>query len=385
MKGSIDRIRVSHAGALQQPAELEELVIGDSGKGFEQRLPGAVRDAVKHQAEIGIDVVNDGELSKRGGFSGYARERLGGLEQKPVTGGPMNVSGRDARDFPGFYAAGLGGFGPRRARIPGSATMGNEPVVCTAPLEYIGRANVETDIANFKAALDGLDVEGYLPAIAPGTIEHWLRNEHYPNDEAFLFAISEAMHEEYAAIANTGLILQIDDPDLLDGWQVFPDMSVDDYRKYAELRIEALNHGLRGIPEEQVRLHVCWGSGHGPHSNDIPLENMVDLILKVNAQCYSIEASNPRHDHEWWVWEETKLPEDKILMPGVVGHVTDLVEHPQLVADRLVRYADLVGKERVIAGTDCGLGPRVGHVEIVWAKLTALAEGARLATQELWG
>ncbi|MFI5269630.1 MAG: epoxyalkane--coenzyme M transferase, partial [Chloroflexota bacterium] len=201
---------------------------------------------------------------------------------------------------------------------------------------------------------------------------------------AFLFAIAEAMHEEFKAITDAGLILQIDDPDLPDGWQIYPEMTVGDYRNYAELRVEALNHALRGIPEEQVRLHVCWGSGHGPHTNDIPLKHIVDLIFKVHAQCYSIEASNPRHDHEWRVFETVKLPEGKMLMPGVVGHVTNLIEHPQLVADRLVRYAKLVGRENVQAGTDCGLGHRVGHGEIAWAKLEALAEGARLASQELW-
>jgi 5-methyltetrahydropteroyltriglutamate--homocysteine methyltransferase len=193
------------------------------------------------------------------------------------------------------------------------------------------------------------------------------------------------MHEEYKLITDSGLSLQIDDPDLPDGWQMFPEMSVADYRAYAERRVEALNYALAGVPQEQVRLHVCWGSGHGPHANDIPLEDIVDLVLKVNAQVYSIEAANPRHDHEWRVWKHVQLPDGKSLMPGVVGHATDIIEHPRLVADRLVRYAGLVGKDNVIAGTDCGIGSRVWNAEIAWAKLHAMAEGAQLASQELWG
>ena len=221
--------------------------------------------------------------------------------------------------------------------------------------------------------------------IAPGTIEHWLWNEHYQSDEECLFAIAYAMHEEYTAITGAGILLQSDDPDLPDGWQMYPDMTVEAYRVYAERRVEALNHALRGIPPEMVRLHVCWGSGHGPHTNDIPLRDIVDLVLKVRAGCYSVEAANPRHEHEWEVWLDTRLPEGKTLMPGVVGHASDVVEHPQLVAQRLVRFADLVGRENVIAGTDCGLGSRVGHPEIAWAKLRALIDGAHLATKALWG
>ena len=236
-----------------------------------------------------------------------------------------------------------------------------------------------------KAALAGIDgVEAFLPAVAPGTIEHWMENEYYQTDEEFLNAIADAMHEEYKAITDAGFLLQIDDPDLADAWQIHPEMSVPEYRKFAELRIEALNYALRDIPEESVRFHMCWGSYHGPHIYDIPLKDIVDLILKVKAQAYSIEASNPRHDHEWGVFEDVKLDDGKILIPGVTGHASDFVEHPELVAQRLVRYATLVGRESVIAGTDCGLGTRVGHPDIAWAKFEAMAEGARLATQELW-
>jgi 5-methyltetrahydropteroyltriglutamate--homocysteine methyltransferase len=384
MKRSTDHILVSHAGNLPRPADLQALVEGGPAKRheFSQRLPSAVSEVVKRQAEIGIDVVNDGELSKIGGFSNYVQDRLGGLEQRTSDLPPMNVSARDRLEFPGFYAAGLGGFGASR-RIPGTRAP-EEAVFCVGPVTYIGQDNVQADIRNFKAALQGLDVEAYMPAIAPGTIEHWLHNEHYPTEEEFLFAVAEAMHEEYKAITDAGFILQIDDPDLADAWQVYPEMSVPEYRKYAEARVEALNHALQGIPEDQVRLHVCWGSGHGPHRNDIPLSDIVDIILKVRAACYSVEASNPRHDHEWRIWQDTKLPEGKSLMPGVVGHVSDIIEHPRLIADRLVRYAKILGRENVQAGTDCGIGSRVGHSEIAWAKLQALVEGARLATKELW-
>jgi 5-methyltetrahydropteroyltriglutamate--homocysteine methyltransferase len=244
---------------------------------------------------------------------------------------------------------------------------------------------VQFDLNNFKAALQGAGVEeAFLPAVAPGTMEHWMKNEFYPNDEAYLFAIADAMHDEYKAIVDAGFILQIDDPDLADAWQINASMSVAEYRKYAEMRIDALNHGLRDLPLDRVRFHMCWGSYHGPHKYDIPLRDIVDLILKVRAGAYSIEASNPCHEHEWRVWEEVQFPDGKIFIPGVVGHYSDFIEHPQAIADRLVRFAKLIGRENVIAGTDCGLGTRVGHPKIAWAKFQAMAEGARLASKELW-
>ena len=388
MRRSTTRILVSHAGTVPRPADLQALFdAGESRRdAFLERLPGAVREVVTRQAEVGIDIVNDGELSKLN-FSHYARERLGGLEQPSggaVQASARNIVARDARDYPEFFA--LGGGRMRRAATPVAPGGNVNPtVICTGPIAYVGQEATARDIANFRAALEGLDVEGFLPAIAPGTIEHWLFNQHYASDEDFLFAIADAMHAEYRAITDAGLNLQIDDPDLPDGWQMFPEMTVEEYRRYAALRVEALNHALRDIPREQVRLHVCWGSGHGPHQNDIPLEHIVDLILRVNAQVYSIEAANPRHDHEWRVWQDTRLPEGKSFMPGVVGHATDIIEHPRLVADRLVRYAQLVGKENLVAGTDCGIGTRVFNAEIAWGKFAALAEGARLASRELWG
>jgi 5-methyltetrahydropteroyltriglutamate--homocysteine methyltransferase len=354
---------------------------------FLEQLPAAVREVVEHQARVGIDIVNDGELSKRN-FSHYARERLAGLEQPAATSANVrdrNIVARDAREFPEFHARGGGRLQRAEAPPPTSTGNVNPTILCTGSLTYIGRAATELDIANVKTAANGLDVEAFLPAVAPGTIEHWLYNQYYASDEELLFAIADAMHQEYKLITDAGLNLQIDDPDLPDGWQMFPEMSVTEYRRYAELRVEALNHALRGISEEQIRLHVCWGSGHGPHKNDIALEHIVDLILKAKAQVYSIEAANPRHDHEWRLWQSIRLPDGKSLMPGVVGHATDIIEHPRLVADRLVRYASVVGKENVVAGTDCGVGSRVFNDEIAWAKFDALAEGARIASAELWG
>jgi 5-methyltetrahydropteroyltriglutamate--homocysteine methyltransferase len=403
---STGRIRVSHAGALPRPADLARLfAAGRSGEdAFADALPGAVAAVVDQQIAAGVDIVNDGEISKRGLFIGYVRDRMAGFEARsfpPGTYQPPNagVTGRDRRDFPGFFAAGLGGFrfGPAAATQPAAQPAGPEhgpgPVTayfCTGPLRYTGAATVRADIARLSAAVraararghDG--VQAFLPAITPGTVEHWLRNEFYPDEESFLFAIADVLHEEYRAITDAGLILQVDDPDLPDGWQMFPDMTVPEYRRYASLRIEALNHALRGLPEDQVRLHICWGSHHGPHRDDIPLRDLADLVLKVRAGCYSVEAANPRHEHEWAVWEEVRLPEGKSLMPGVAGHATDIIEHPELVAQRLIRFARLVGRENVVAGTDCGLGGRVGHPEIVWAKLADLAEGARLASAQLW-
>ena len=288
---------------------------------------------------------------------------------------PYNANKRDALEFPGAYAAYLA-----NRRRPAAT-----PYFCTAPLKYIGAAIVQTDIDRLKAAVTGLDVEPYLPAVAPGRVEHWLWNEHYPTDEAFLFAIADVMHEEYKAITDAGIVLQIDDPGLPDGWQMFPDMTIAEYRAYAELRVDAINHALRDIPPSLVRLHICWGSSHLPHKNDLPFEEIVDVVLKVKAECLSVEAANPRHEHDIHVWEKVKLPAGRSLMPGVVGHSTDIIEHPRLIADRLIAYARRLGRENVIAGTDCGLGGRVGHAEIAWAKLEALVEGARLATDELWG
>jgi 5-methyltetrahydropteroyltriglutamate--homocysteine methyltransferase len=368
---------------LPQPDDLKEMVVAkNNGRPYDQealtrRVRSAVAEVVRKQIDCGLDIVNDGELGKAN-FSRYVRERLSGFVERPAKPEerPSTIFGRDLKEFPEYFQKRL-------------TTMRGENVwrvFCNEPLKYVGHAAVKAEIETFKAALQGVKVqEAFLPAVAPGTLEHWLKNDYYPSDEAYLFAIAEAMREEYKAIVEAGFLLQIDNPDLPDAWQINADMSVAEYRKYAEMRVDALNHALRDIPPESVRFHTCWGSYHGPHKYDIPLRDIVDLILKVRANTYSIEASNARHEHEWRVWEEVKLPDGKVLVPGVVGHATDIVEHPELIADRLVRYAKLVGRENVMAGTDCGLGPRVGDPKIAWAKFEAMAEGARLATKQLWG
>lgn len=381
MKRSINRILTMHAGSLARPPDLREMVVAKSnGQPYDEaaltaRLRRAVAEVVQQQIDIGLDSINDGEFSKTN-FTNYARERLSGHEARQAEPGSVlaRIYGRDALEFPEYFA--------------GRGNLGGVEVVCTGPLVFTGHAALQADIDHFKAALQSSDIEDqepFLPAVAPGTIEHWMKNEYYPSDEAFLNAIADAMHEEYKAIVEAGLLLQIDDPDLGDAWQIHPHMSVPAYRQFAALRIEALNYALRDIPEESVRFHMCWGSYHGPHKYDIPLRDIVDLVLNVKAAGYSIEASNPRHEHEWRVWEDVELPEGKVLIPGVVGHATDFIEHPELVAERLVKYAKLVGRDRIIAGTDCGLGTRVGHPKIAWAKFEALVAGARLATQALWG
>jgi 5-methyltetrahydropteroyltriglutamate--homocysteine methyltransferase len=392
MRRSTERILVSHAGTIPRPPALQELRSGGPSRRdeFDKALPAAVKEVVRRQAEVGIDIVNDGEFSKLN-FTHYARDRLGGIEPASPAPGQLpsrNINARDETEFPEFFATGGGGFGRNRPASGGGGAGGTvqfmpQQMVCITPISYIGRSQTLQDVANLKAALEGLDVEGFLPAVAPGTIEHWLYNQHYGTDEELLFAIADAMHEEYELITSSGLNIQIDDPDLPDGWQMFPEMSVDDYRKYAEVRVEALNHALRGIPEERVRLHVCWGSGLGPHKNDIDLRDIVDIIFKVKAQVVSIEAANPRHQHEWRVFEDFKVPEGMMLMPGVIGHATDIIEHPQLIADRLVQYGKLVGRENLVAGSDCGVGSRVWNAEIMWAKFAAMVEGARIADKEL--
>jgi 5-methyltetrahydropteroyltriglutamate--homocysteine methyltransferase len=386
MKRDINRILTTHAGALPRPQDLWTMIVARaSGQAYDRealpmRLRAAVAEVVRRQLECGLDSINDGELSKTS-FTSYVRERLAGYESRDTKPGegpkPLSVMSRDMKRFAEYFSGKHGGFGWAGFRA--------RQVFCTGPLKYIGHAALREDLDNFKAALAGArSAEAFLPANTPGTIEHWLRNEYYANDEEFLYAIAEAMREEYQAIVAAGFLLQIDDPDLPDGWQMYPEMSVRDYRKYATLRVDALNHALRGIPREKIRLHVCWGSFHGPHQADIPLRDIIDIIFRVRASSYSIEASNPVHEHEWEVFEKAKLPQGAVLIPGVVGHCSDFIEHPELVAQRLTRYAKLVGRENVMAGTDCGLGPRVGHPDIAWAKLEAMVQGARLASRQLW-
>jgi 5-methyltetrahydropteroyltriglutamate--homocysteine methyltransferase len=386
MTRSTGRILTTHAGALPRSDELRQMVFAKfEGKPYDAaalaaKLKDEVAQVVRRQAACGIDSVNDGELGKTN-FTNYVRERLSGYEMRDPRPGvdpaPLDVTARDQKEFPRYYATGKGALT--------GAALRRRAAVCTAPLRYAGQEALAQELRDFRAALQGVKVaEAFLPANTPGTIEHWLRNEHYRTDEEFVYAIAEAMRVEYKAIADAGFLLQIDDPDLPDGWQMYPDMSVRDYRRYATLRVDALNHALRGIPREKIRLHVCWGSFHGPHRNDIPLKDIIDIIFRVRASSYSIEASNPVHEHEWNVFEDVKPPEGAVLIPGVVGHCCDFIEHPELVAQRLETYARLVGRDNVMGGTDCGLGPRVGSPEIAWAKLEALAEGARIASRRLW-
>ncbi|HUC08872.1 MAG TPA: cobalamin-independent methionine synthase II family protein [Stellaceae bacterium] len=379
---STERILTTHAGSLPRPADLRAMVVARaSGERYDaaalgERLKSAVVETVRHQVECGLDCVNDGELSKTN-FTDYVRWRIAGYVERPSTGvRRLSITARDETKFADYFSANP------RARPVGPPTI----PVCVEKLRYTGQADLATDIANLQAAIAGIDLAGaFMPANTPGTIEHWLLNEYYKSDEEFVFAIADVMHQEYQAIVDAGFLLQIDDPDLPDGWNCLPAITLPEYRRYAALRVDALNHALSGIPPEKVRLHVCWGSHHGPHHDDIPLKDIIDLIFRVRAGSFSIEASNPCHEHEWRVFEEAKLPEGATLIPGVVGHCTDFIEHPDLVAERLVRYARLVGRENVLAGTDCGLGNRVGHPLICWAKFEALAAGARRATKILWG
>jgi 5-methyltetrahydropteroyltriglutamate--homocysteine methyltransferase len=396
LRHSTERILVSHAGNLPRPADVNQLLAEGPAKreAFKQRLPSAVAAVVDRQIECGVDIVNDGEYIKAGSYTGYIHERVTGWELLPIDPSRppkrAGVGERDRREFPGVYESGLwlsGSGGPIR---PGFATPG-APVrpqterVCTGPVKYTAQAVIQNDVATLKAALAGKEVDGFIAALGPLSLGAGARNDYYPSEEAYMMAVAETVHEEYKAITDGGLIVQIDEPEFATSWMFYPDWSVEEYRTYLEFCVEVINHALDGLPEELVRFHVCWGSGHRPHVNDIELRHIADLLLKINAQAYSVEAGNVRHAHEWQVWKEVKLPDGKILMPGVISHATDLVEHPDLVTERLLNYANVVGKENVQTGTDCGIGSRVGHEEIVWAKLKTMAEGARRASVELWG
>ncbi len=395
MKRSSEHILVSHTGNLPRPADLEAL----DGEAYTARLPSAVAEVVDHQVRVGLDQVNDGEYVKRSGFGGYIRERMRGIEvreREPRQLGSAwqgsRTGARDQQEFPGFHethknnSSVTGSF----LRTPdGGGWAPNPPgrmvQVVSGPITYVGQAAIQQDCATLKAALDKHpQVEGFIASLGPGTYSAGPINEYYPDQQAFLFACADALHDEYQAIVDAGFIVQIDEPELARAWQFFPEMTRSEYRDYTALRVEAINRALRGIPEEQARLHFCWGSGHRPHKNDAPLGDFMDVVLAAKVQCYAFEASNPRHEWEWRVFETLKLPPGKIIMPGVAGHATDIIEHPRLIADRLINYARLVGVENVIAGTDCGLGTRNGHAEITWAKLEAMVEGARLASQELF-
>jgi 5-methyltetrahydropteroyltriglutamate--homocysteine methyltransferase len=386
MKRSDRRLLTTHVGSLPRPQDLMEMMEAkQAGRSFDEeahaaRLRSAVEEIVRRQAELGLDVVNDGELGKPS-FVTYVHERLGGFEPGPPRGNPWARS-REVQSFPEYYEA---------AARSGASPAGRQfRMRCTGPITYKDPMPLQRDIANLQAALRGLSVEeAFLPAISPSNIEDWNENQYYKTDEEYLFAIAEAMRVEYQAIVSAGLLLQVDDPRLVTYYILHPEASVEDCRRWAAVRVEALNHALRGIPEDRIRYHTCYGINMGPRLHDMELKDIVDILLKVRAGAYSFEASNPRHEHEWRVWERVRLPEGKLLIPGVITQSTVLVEHPELVAERIVRFAKVVGRESVLAGADCGFATFAGsleiHPSIVWAKFRSLAEGARLATKALWG
>jgi 5-methyltetrahydropteroyltriglutamate--homocysteine methyltransferase len=383
---STDRILTTHAGSLPRPADLLEMLAArsaravDDGGAFAARVRRAVADVVRAQVECGLDVVDDGEMGKPS-FVTYVSERLTGFTP---SGRPAELPWAGSREvlaFPEYYGA--------TARQSANASARAVPLACTGPVAYRGHAAVRADIDNLRAALAGLEVaDAFLPAISPANVEGWHRNEYYRTDEEYLFAIADAMRAEYAAIAEAGFLVQIDDPRLVTYYIMTPGASLDDCRRWAEVRVEALNHALRGIPRERVRFHTCYSINMGPRVHDMALQDIVDVILKVRAGAFSFEAANPRHEHEWRVWEGVTLPEGAVLIPGVITQSTVLVEHPELVAQRIARFAQVVGRENVIAGADCGFATFAGsteiHPAIAWAKLRSLVEGARLATAQLW-
>jgi 5-methyltetrahydropteroyltriglutamate--homocysteine methyltransferase len=381
MKRSEHRILTTHVGSLVRPQELlglsAEAKQGTATQPYEDLLRRSVAEIVQAQAKIGIDVVNDGEFGKSG-WANYALGRVSGFEERPDRMYPAVWLGRDRFRFAEFMAK----------EFPRGVT-GTPGHACVGPIEYRDRKSIARDVANLKLAVESADVEqAFFTAVAPASVGYDAANEYYSNERDYVFAIASALREEYLAIIDAGLILQVDDAVLANMYDTLVQESPRRYREWAQLRIDALNHALSGIPEDRVRYHVCFGSWHVPHVADAALEDIVDLILEVHAGAYSIEAANVRHEHEWRVWEKVKLPDGKILIPGVVTHHTVTVEHPRLVADRIVAFARLVGRENVIAGTDCGFAQAEGiqrvHPSVMWAKLESLVEGARLATEELW-
>ena len=387
MKRSIERFLTTHVGSLARPANVLTLMLarernqGYDSQAFQSSVRDAVQDVLAQQVAAGLDVVCDGEQGKAS-FLTYVSERLGGFEAHEEEGEDLWKESRETLAFPEFYEM----HKHYRTGIVAKAVR----LVCAAPVVYNGHDLLQQDIANLKAASKNLSPEElFMTAISPSDIEGQQANEYYKTEEEYLYAIADAMHEEYKAIVDAGLLLQVDDPRLLTYYISQPDLSVDDCRRWAELRVEVLNHALRDIPSDRIRFHTCYGINIGPRVHEMNLKDIVDIMLKVNAGAYSFEAGNPRHEHEWKVWEDIALPQDKVIIPGVISHSTPLVEHPELVAQRLIRFANTVGKEKVIGGSDCGFSsfantePEI-HPTIVWSKFAALAEGAKLASRELW-
>ncbi len=386
MRHNVDHILCTHAGRLSASLREFEPLDLQVGRGeapedahYAAMKQQAISDVVGHQLAMGLDVISDGELGRRRDFAYYSK-RMGGIEQRDLKPGEVGATVFKSRERDAFaeYYAEVDGKRPAVARPT--------RIVCTGPLTSLSLNTLAGEMASFKAALEGHgEVEAFFPVIAPGWLDHFIFNEHYASDEDFVEALAEVMRPEYEAVVAAGFILQVDDPGLCDSWPtIYPKPTIDEYRRFAKVRVDALNHALRNIPADRIRYHCCWGSWVGPHSEDLPLKHIVDLMLSLNIQAYSVEAGNVQHEHEWRVWEDTRLPDGKILIPGVVSHKTEVVEHPELVAERLLRYARLVGPENVQAGTDCGMGLGRIHHQVGWAKIESMVEGARLASAKLW-
>ena len=410
MAGTPERILTTHVGSLPRPDGLIELnhqlFVGEETDeaDYERQLKNAVVDLVRRQKQAGVDLINDGEFGHTMGYDydygawwSYVVRRLGGVElvELELWDRPMSVAPVEA--VPGEFVLGL--FSDRRdwnrfneayadphsgCALPEQFLSHWSPVV-RGPITYTGQDALQRDIANLKAGLAAAGIEdGWMNSVAPGSCARF-SNEFYSSDEELLYACADAMREEYKAIIEAALILQLDDPAAAENWdQASEEPSVEAYKRFTMVRIDALNHAIRDLPADRIRFHLCWGSWHGPHFTDLPMSDLIDVMLAVNANAYSFEAANVRHEHEWRVWRDVKLPEGKVIMPGVVSHATNVIEHPEVVADRIVRFAEAVGRENVIASTDCGLGGRV-HPQIAWAKIEALSQGAELASQRLWG
>ena len=393
MQRSTSRILTTHTGSLPRPSDLVAMLnakeLGEpyDAKAFAARVSRAISEVVQQQADTGIDVIGDGEHSKFN-WMAYARARLTGLEE---IDSPVRFRGatRNSIEFAGAYEDLKIMHAARSGALVAKRTARPKALVCAGPIKYVGHDELRADIDNLKRSMAGKKIEeAFITAISPSNLELYYENRHYGSDEEYLAALGEAMRVEYLAIVEAGFLLQIDDPRMATHYNRATDATIEDCREFITLRVEALNHALRGIPEEKIRFHTCYSTNIAPRVHDFELKHFADLMLQVRAAAYLVEAANPRHEHEWAVWQDVKLPDDKIVIPGVVSHCVHLVEHPELVAQRIIRFADVVGRERVIAGTDCGFGTSGAgdevHPDVAWAKLRAMVEGARIASKRLF-
>jgi 5-methyltetrahydropteroyltriglutamate--homocysteine methyltransferase len=384
MKRSTDRILTTHIGSLPRPHDLMEAASAKDSEAerYASVLKRAVADVVKKQVDVGLDIIDDGEFGKPG-FIHYINERLGGFEPGEAGGNPFGES-REYRDFPQVYAALSRGAAP-------TTTGAAMHMVCTGPITYTGHAQLQRDIENLKAAAQGSNVADlFLPAVSPSSVEHWQSNQYYATQEEYLYAIAEALGEEYKLITDAGIVVQIDDPHLSMYYVMRPDMTIESTKQWAAVRVDAVNHALtkNNVPRDMVRWHTCYGIDVGPRIHDLELKHILDLILRIDAGAFSFEGANPRHEHEYALWEDAKLPDGSVLIPGVITHSSPLIEHEELVAQRLLRYANLVGRENLIAGADCGFGTFASMNDVAagvcWPKMEALVNGAAIASKKLW-